>query len=121
MQVTFLKHEGSIHIRKGVSSGPSDGAVLFEQGGFRDVSRYMLDHRPACDGDWFVKDVPYLPGKPTEPGAYWLRFCPTWVLTEVFKQEGTLWYRSIGQGRYSAIRQCRNLDGYVPLPAAPTE
>jgi len=121
MLVTFLKLNDTIYIREGNSSGPPDGQVLYDEGGFRDVSRYILDHRPACDGDWFVKDANYLPGKPTEPGAYWLRFSFRWVLCKVFRAERTLMYRMVGSTHPAAVWPCRNMDGFVRLPDAPED
>jgi len=59
-------------MRIGFSSGPPDGEVLFNQGGFEDISRYVdADlHPPVCEGDWVNRELLYLPGKPTQPGAY---------------------------------------------------
>ena len=120
MQQTFLKLDDKMWCRPGASSGPADGTKLFETGGFIDITRYAeKDITPAVNTDWFNKDWPYIPGKPTEPGAYWLRFDARWSLAEVFEYQDVLWYRTVAQSHPAACWQCQNMNAYKPLPAAP--
>jgi|SaaInlV_200m_DNA_4_1039719.scaffolds.fasta_scaffold05255_2 hypothetical protein len=115
-QITVLRRDGKLYVRLGLVTGPHDGENFSPElmATFREVNHLEKGICPSVNGDWFTKDWPFLPGKPQEPGAYWILFSHGWRLAEVFEAQGSLWYSKTGHGRPAPLRGTI-IRGYLPI------
>ena len=114
--VTFAKVDDRVYWRQGHSYGDPDAKTMMAgYDDFQEAPASVHVVKPAVNGDWFNKEVPCLPGKPKEPGAYWLRLGGRWYMAEVVENRGTLVYCTAGSAHPAAVWQCRNMDGFIPI------